>query len=324
MKNQICVANGVIVGHPNSAVAVTSGNTYCNFNLRVEPPGGKPSVIPMVAFKLTAEYLDSMTDGDHVLVQYNVGVNTRVNEYGEEQTNLNVYADEVYQTSGGPPSPVSICMGSVNSEPELKFAADGVATALLRVSVSNEWLSREGELASRESKLTFLFTGPAAEHVGQYVVNGTWVVVGFSIGSREYEGRDGAARYQPYLIGEWIEAPGIPSEQEFAATPVIDRDPMVETQATPAQEQVYRESVTQQQQAATAAPAPAPTAPAAIPPYPPPSGPPTHTPPRPIPATPPPAPRQQTQHQQRQAATTAAATVDATAHDPFGGDLQFE
>ena len=214
MRNQICIAHGRISGHPVSAVSNNTGNEYCNFNVALASGKEEPHIVPMVCFKLTAEYVGALVDGDPVMVQYNVGSNTSTNAYGEERTNLSVFADEVYHVGQSDLPNTALVQGSVTSDPEAKFDDKGNMQCLLRVQVANEWLSRDGARDSRVSVLPFMFTGEMAEQISQHIERGMWIVVGFHVESRTFDKRDGTPGYNPFFVGEWYESDSKPASEE--------------------------------------------------------------------------------------------------------------
>lgn len=223
MRNQICVTSGLITGTPTSAVSERTSNQYCNFLLAT--PGAEPdtpNIIPMVAFKMTAEYMNRLTDGDSVFIQYNVGSNTFTNEFGEERTQLSIFADEVYQVGNDKLPQAAVAMGNVSADPEMRFQPDGTAQCVLRVTVTNEWLGRDG-FGSNESTLSFMFLDIMAEQVAQHVTAGMWAVIGFHVESRTYDRRDGSHGYNAFLAGDWyeldVEAGGGQGDQAFGADP---------------------------------------------------------------------------------------------------------
>ena len=176
----------------------------------------------MVAFKMTAEYMNRLTDGDSVFIQYNVGSNTFTNEFGEERTQLSIFADEVYQVGNDKLPQAAVAMGTVSADPEMRFQPDGTAQCVLKVTVTNEWLGRDG-FGSNESTLSFMFLDIMAEQVAQHVTAGMWAVIGFHVGSRTYDRRDGSHGYNAFLAGDWyeldVEAGGGQGDQAFGADP---------------------------------------------------------------------------------------------------------
>ena len=209
MRNQLCVTPGVIVGQPNSAVSQNTGNEYCNFVLEVpgQTKGSRTHKIPMVSFKLTAEYIANMNAGQVLYVQYNVGSRTFTNEYGEERTNLSIYADEAFgaDTMRHMPAPSAMAQGFVTEDPHAEFSSRGTMDCRVKIEVANEWMGRDGNFESRPSSLVFLFTGQLGEQIAEKVQKGMWMLVGFHLESRTFNKRDDTEGYQPYLVGEWYE-----------------------------------------------------------------------------------------------------------------------
>ena len=205
MRNQINIARGKLKGFPSSGTSQATGNQYANFNVEIANGTDKPDVVPMIAFGLTAEYVEALQDQDEVYIQYNLGTRSFTNEYGEERKSLSVYADEIYNVGSADLRTAGVAMGEIAADPQMKFTDEGVPNTFLSINVSNEWMTRDGEARSRVNTLTIHYTGDMAEQVAQHVESGQWAVVGYHLSSRQFDRRDGQTGYNAYIVGDWYE-----------------------------------------------------------------------------------------------------------------------
>ncbi|WP_341744821.1 single-stranded DNA-binding protein [Azonexus hydrophilus] len=93
-------------------------------------------------------------------------------------------------------------MGTLGADPEVRYTANGVAIANLRLATSETWKDKQsGEKKESTEWHRVVFDGKLAEICQQYLKKGSHVLVEGKIKTRKWQDKDGQDRYTTEIKG---------------------------------------------------------------------------------------------------------------------------
>jgi single-strand DNA-binding protein len=99
----------------------------------------------------------------------------------------------------------AIIVGTLGSDPEMRYTGDGKAIANLSVATSESWTDKQsGEKKEKTEWHKIVFFGRTAEVCGEYLKKGKQVYIEGKIRTRKWE-KDGVARYTTEIVGDLMQ-----------------------------------------------------------------------------------------------------------------------
>jgi single-strand DNA-binding protein len=125
-----------------------------------------------------------------------------------------------------------ILVGHLGADPEVRFTADGIAIANLRIATSEPWTDkRNGQKQERTEWHRVKLFGRLAEITGQYLKKGRQVYIEGSLRTDKYTGKDGVEKYSIDIVASDMQMLGQDSKAlqgEQSASRDADRHMMDE------------------------------------------------------------------------------------------------
>lgn len=110
----------------------------------------------------------------------------------------------------------AIILGNVGKDPEVRFLADGKATANLSVATSSSWKDKSGEKQESTEWHRISAFGKLAEIIGEYVKKGSQIYIEGRITTRKWKDKEGVERYSTEIIADQMQMLGGRGEKSEA------------------------------------------------------------------------------------------------------------
>lgn len=96
---------------------------------------------------------------------------------------------------------LAIIIGTLGTDPDIKYAANGNAIANLSVATSEEWIDKNsGQKQQKTEWHKVSIFGPLAKVAGQYLTKGSQVYLEGKIQTRKWQDQTGQDRYTTEIV----------------------------------------------------------------------------------------------------------------------------
>jgi single-strand DNA-binding protein len=95
-------------------------------------------------------------------------------------------------------------IGRLGRDPELRYAANGMPIANLRIATDESYIDRAGNKVDRTEWHTVVLFQKAAENAANYLAKGSLVYVEGSLQTRKWQDQQGQDRYSTEIKGHTI------------------------------------------------------------------------------------------------------------------------
>jgi single-strand DNA-binding protein len=113
-----------------------------------------------------------------------------------------------------------ILVGNLGHPPEIRYLADGKATASLSLATSESWKDKNsGEKKEKTEWHRVSVFGKLAEICGEYLTKGSSVYIEGKLQTRKWQDKEGNDKYTTEIIADRMQMLGGTNTQESSAKP---------------------------------------------------------------------------------------------------------
>lgn len=98
-----------------------------------------------------------------------------------------------------------ILIGSLGSDPEVKYTQDSTAITNISVATSESWKDKTGQVQQRVEWHRVVFFKKLAEIAGEYLRKGGKVYIEGSLRTRKWTAQDGTDRYSTEIVADQMQ-----------------------------------------------------------------------------------------------------------------------